>query len=428
MRVLSLINRLAALVFLICYAYQFVYIPVPWIRKLIERIKGTGRTAVSAAKEKQNDYAVLICARNEEAVIGGLIDSLHAQTYEQSRIHIFVMADNCSDRTAKIASDKGAAVYLRWNLERVGKGYALDELMKRIREDHPEGFDGYFVFDADNILAPDYIGEMDRTFSEGYEIVTGYRNSKNYGDNWISAGYALWFLRESRYLNHSRFLLRTSAAVSGTGFMFGRRIAEEMDGWPYHLLTEDIEFTADQVLRGRKIAFCENAELFDEQPVLFSQSFRQRLRWSKGFLQVFRKYGGGLTKGLFRGSFSCFDLSMTILPAFVLSVLSLLLNIGLAVSGAVSGDDIMIAVRSLGSLFFNMYLTLFGIGLITVVTEWKRIHTGTFRKILYLFTFPVFMFTYVPISVAALFARAEWKPIRHCVSADPGLLFRSRQD
>ena len=38
---------------------------------------------------------------------------------------------------------------------------------------------------------------MNRTFSEGYEIITSYRNSKNYGDNWITAGYALWFLRES---------------------------------------------------------------------------------------------------------------------------------------------------------------------------------------------------------------------------------------
>ena len=63
-------------------------------------------------------------------------------------------------------------------------------------------------------------------FSDGYQIVTSYRNSKNYGDNWISAGYALWFLRESRYLNHARFLLGTSCAVSGTGFLFSRRVLE----------------------------------------------------------------------------------------------------------------------------------------------------------------------------------------------------------
>ena len=106
--------------------------------------------------------------------------------------------------------------------DRVGKGYALQTLLGHLEQDYPAGFDGYFVFDADNILDPDYIAAMNRTFSQGHDIVTSYRNSKNYGDNWISAGYALWFLRESRYLNHARSLLGTSCAVSGTGFLFSR--------------------------------------------------------------------------------------------------------------------------------------------------------------------------------------------------------------
>ena len=46
-----------------------------------------------------------------------------------------------------------------------------------------------------------YISEMNKVFCSGYDIVTGYRNSKNYGDNMISAGYALSFLREGRFLN-----------------------------------------------------------------------------------------------------------------------------------------------------------------------------------------------------------------------------------
>lgn len=39
------------------------------------------------------------------------------------------------------------------------------------------------MFDADNILAPDYLERMNETFSNGSEIVTSYRNSKNFGDN-----------------------------------------------------------------------------------------------------------------------------------------------------------------------------------------------------------------------------------------------------
>ena len=80
----------------------------------------------------------------------------------------------------------------------------------------------------------------------------------------------------------------------------GKEILEKCGGWPFHLLTEDIEFTVHNIIRGEKIGFCKNAVLYDEQPVLFSQSWRQRMRWAKGYLQVFGKYGTDLIKGIFR--------------------------------------------------------------------------------------------------------------------------------
>lgn len=264
---------------------------------------------------------------------------------------------------------------------------------------------------------PDYIEQMNRTFSAGHDIITSYRASKNYGDNWISAGYALWFLRESRYLNHARSLLGTSCAVSGTGFLFSRAVLEETGPWPFHLLTEDIEFSIHEILQGRKIAFCPDAVLYDEQPTTFRQSWRQRLRWSKGYLQVFQRYGTRLLGGVLRGNFSCFDMSMAIMPAFVLSTVSIASNLALAVWGVWTGGSILIALQSLGQMLLSMYLTLFVIGAITTVTERRHIHTGRARRVLYAFTFPLFMFTYLPISLAALFSKGEWKPIEHRVSA-----------
>lgn len=154
-------------------------------------------------------------------------------------------------------------VYTRFNREKVGKGYALEQLLLHIEEDYPKVYDGFFVFDADNVLDCRFVEEMNRTFSDGYEVVTSYRNSKNYGDNWISAGYALWFIRESRYLNNSRMLLGTSCAVSGTGFLFSRQVMESTNGWKFHLLTEDIEFSVHHILQGRKIGFCADAVLYD---------------------------------------------------------------------------------------------------------------------------------------------------------------------
>ncbi len=408
METLKYINYLVTVVFTVCYAYQFLYIPIVWFAR---RKKADIHPTI-------HDFAVLICARNEETVIGDLIDSLQHQTYPREHIHIFVMADNCTDRTAAVAQRAGAIVYSRFSTEKIGKGYALECLMQSIRRDFPEGFDGYMVFDADNILAPDYVERMNETFSGGAEIITSYRNSKNYGASWISAGYALWFLRESRYLNHARSLCGCSCMVSGTGFLFSRRVAEEMEAWHYFLLTEDIEFSADQITKGRIIAFCPEAELYDEQPVDFSTSWRQRMRWAKGYLQVFRDYGGRLLKGCCRGSFSCVDMTMSIMPAFVLSAISVVCNLMIGLWGAYSHAEISIALRSVCELLRNMYLLLFVLGGITLATEWKHVHEKPTRKLLLLLSFPLFMFTYIPISLAALFCKTGWKPIKHTYCAE----------
>lgn len=406
MDTLLTINFIIAAIFFICYAYQFAYIPVPWIKK-----------DPPHSPEKRHRFAVLICARNEEKVIAKLIESINAQTYDRSCIRIFVMADNCTDSTARVARNAGAVVYKRENRLAVGKGYALEELLDNIAADYPDGyFDGYFVFDADNVLDKNYIKEMNRTFCDGFDIITSYRNSKNYGSNWISAGYALWFLRESRYLNHARSLLGTSCAVSGTGFFFSSRILEKNGGWHFHLLTEDIEFTVHNIVNGEKVGFCKSAVCYDEQPTSFRQSCRQRMRWAKGYIQVFRKYGGRLLKGALCGSFACFDMSMAIMPAVVLTAACVLINSVSAVLTLAAGGSLLPILLSVGESALNVYLTLFAVGAITTVTEWKSIPASAAKKLLYAFTFPLFMLTYVPISFAALFAKVEWKPIEHSVS------------
>ena len=402
---LRTVNAVISALFFICYTYQFLYIPLVLAKK----------PKALAAPARAHRYAVLIAARNEENVISGLLDSLRAQTYDMSLVTVFVAADNCTDSTAAIARAHGAVVYERFNQLNVGKGYALDFLLQHIGADYPAGFDGYFVFDADNILAPDYIERMNEMFSNGHEIITSYRNSKNFGGNWISAGYALWFLRESRYLNGARTRLGSSGAVGGTGFLFSQRILNESHGWRFYLLTEDIEFSVYHILRGEKIAICESAVLYDEQPTDFRQSCRQRLRWAKGYVQVFLRYGGQLLRGAARGSWSCFDISMSILPAFILTSLCLLANITLTVLGLMQGAGVWFALRSLLECLGSILATLLVLGGITTATEWHRIHATTAQKLVYTLTFPLFMLTYLPISLAALFMKVEWKPIHHSV-------------
>ena len=319
METLANINFGLGILLFICYGYQIFYVFVPFFRK-------HRRHKIPI---KRNRLAVLISARNEEAVIGNLLESINDQDYDKSYVKVFVVADNCTDKTASISRDRGAFVYERFDTERIGKGYALDWLLTRLKEDgYWNDIDGFLVFDADNILSPNYISEMNKTFSDGYEALTSYRNSKNYGDNWISAGYALWYLRESKYLHNSRMLMGTSCAISGTGFLVSRRLLEKYGGWKFFLLTEDIEFSICSVVNDIRIGFCESAELYDEQPVTFRQSWNQRLRWAKGFFQVWRKYSRSLIKNIFyKRSFPSFDMTMNIMPAFFLTTTSIAVSI-----------------------------------------------------------------------------------------------------
>ena len=398
------VNLIVGILFFLLYFYQFVYILVPFLKK----DKPHKETVF-------HKYAVLISARNEENVIATLVDSIHHQDYPQEFIDIYVIADNCDDETAARAREAGANVFVRHDKKKVGKGYALDYALHRIFKEHgKDAYDGFFVFDADNILDTNYISAMNRTFSDGHRIITSYRNSTNYGTNWISAGYALWYIRESKFLNYSRMLLGTGCAISGTGFLVSKEVIHKNDGWKYFLLTEDIEFSISNSMKGEKIAYCKDAILYDEQPQTFKQSWTQRLRWARGFLQVFKKYGFKLFGHIFKDkSFTCYDMSMTILPAIFLTLFIAVINTIAITIGICRGEDWHGLAISLIQWVSSAYIMMVMLGAITTVCESKRIHTSAWKKFKYLFTFPIFLFTYVPISIVAIFKNVQWEPTRH---------------
>lgn len=400
------------------YFYRFIYFIVAFKSKRIKK--------KNVMPKKLHKYAVLIAARNEQAVIGELINSIRSQRYPEELVDIFVVADNCSDNTAQRAREAGAIVYERSNKKFVGKGYALDFLLSQISKDYSEKeYEGYFVFDADNVLDENFIYEMNILFDKGYRVVTSYRNSKNYSTNWITSGYALWFMHESEYINNPRMILRKSCTISGTGFLVHSDIIKKNGGWKYHLLTEDIEFSVNQAIEGERIGYCRNAILYDEQPLTFKQSWDQRLRWAKGFYQVFRNYGMDLLRRIVEGekqSFACYDMMMTVMPSILITIISMLVNIFGLFYGLLNpsfGDEgFNITFTAIIYSVLSYYAMLFAIALITTITEWKKIHSSTGKKILYIFTFPFFMFTYAPIAVVALFKKVEWKPIAHtCVKS-----------
>ena len=384
LELISYFNFVLALTISAAYFYQLVYLMYglvslrkPWI----------------FVAQKQHRYAVMISARNEEEVIGELIGSLTSQNYPRELLDIYVVADNCTDDTAGAARRAGATVYERFDTVHKGKGYALGYLLHELKADIGEsGYDGFFVFDADNIIDPNFVNEMNKVFDTGdYQALTSYRNSKNFADNWISAGYGLWFMREARFLNFPRMLIGTNCAISGTGFLISAEVVQQNGGWPYHLLTEDIEFSANCALKGQRIGYCETAVLYDEQPVTFKQSWDQRLRWSKGFYQV----------------------DFMLLTLVMLAMNLMLLVTCFTEPAYIARRIFHEASGAVISAIVMFYISLFTFGAATTITEWKKIAATTKQKIFYTFTFPLFLFTYVPIAIVALVRKVEWRPIKH---------------
>ena len=415
LRMLHYFNYVMATIFVVFYFYQIGYLLLGLIRR---------RTKTPDTPHALHRYAAVISARNEENVIGGLIASLKAQDYPSELLDIYVIADNCTDNTAQVALAAGAKGYRRLNRDLIGKGYALDYLFKCLSASGKDVYDGYFVFDADNYVDPCFVREMNNTFDSGnYAALTSYRNSKNFGSSWISSAYATWFLREARYLNNARMILGTSCAVSGSGYLVSSKIIEGMHGWDFHTLTEDIQFSTFCAVHGVRIGYAP-AEFYDEQPLTLSASWKQRMRWTKGFYQVFFTYGRHLLKAIskFR-RFAAYDLLMTIAPGMLLTLISLLANgtfiiVGMMSHGFLATDaEIEMCVGSLLLTLGFMYITFFAMGLLTTITEFRHIHCpAKWRIVANLFTFPLFMFTYIPLTVAALFLKVDWVPTPHDVS------------
>lgn len=408
-----LFNSIVGVAFTVCFLYQVIFFFIGLIR---------GQVKIPKAKTLHR-YAFFIAAHNEEAVIANLVRSIKDQDYPSELIDIFVVADACTDNTAAEARDAGAIVYERNDLSRKGKSWVMDYGFERILKEYPDKYEGFFIFDADNLLSRDYVSIMNDAFDQGYLALTSYRNSKNFGSSWISAAYATWFIREARYLNNARMICGTSCAVSGSGYLVSAKIIEGMRGWDFHTLTEDIQFATFCAVHGVRIGYAP-AEFFDEQPLTLKASIKQRMRWTKGFYQVLFSYGKHMLKsiGKFR-RFAAYDMLMVVGPAMLLTLMCLMVNATFLIVGGFSHGflateaELEQTAASVIMLFVYMYGTFFVMGLTTTITEWKHIHCPKkWRIFTNLFTFPIFMSTYMPLTVAALFLKVDWVPTPHDVS------------
>lgn len=372
-------------------------------------------------KEKvvpQKSFALIVAAHNEESVIKEVVNSLYNLDYPKDLYDVFVIADNCTDNTADVAEKAGANVYRRYDKNKRGKGFALEWMFNKIFK-MDKKYDAVAIFDADNLVAKDFLNEMNRELLKGYKVVQGYLDSKNPFDTWITACYSASFWTSNRMIQLARNKLGLSNQLGGTGFCVEVEILKEL-GWGATCLTEDLEFTCKLVLNGYKVGWAHEAVIYDEKPLTLAQSWNQRKRWMQGFADVSSRYFFKLMKRAFtKFDFVAFDCALySIQP--IMNILIGLSTIITVVSYCMSTPQFITnAVNVIKN--GNISFTLAGVSVLSVLlilyTPFlfyldKKLNI---KSILSLIILPVFTLTWFPISIQGILNKndVEWSHTKH---------------
>ena len=362
--------------------------------------------------DKKNFFAVIIAARNEENVIGKLIDSLKKQSYPSEYFDIYVIVNNCTDNTAIEAKKAGAKVISC--TEKVStKGEVLKYTFDLFKDNNK--IDAYAIFDADNIVHHDFLAKMNDMINSGYSVAQGFRDTKNISDNWLTSSYAILYYFQSLFLNESRYNMGRSSFLNGTGFVIKKEVIDK-HGFNPKTVTEDVEFTAMCAINNEKIGFATDAITYDEQTNSFDVSWKQRKRWSFGTMEGLREYFPILLKkGIKERNFECFDVGLFYLSVILHVVFNLLL-IFLFINIIIHFNSLTFD-NMLYKIIFIVISYLFGV--VVRIILLKRYNKSFKDNIGGVLLFDLFIFSWLPINFICLFIKScNWDSIKHNRSVD----------
>lgn len=358
----------------------------------------------------QKKFAIIVAAHNEEKVIAHIVDSLYKQNYPSNLYDVFVIADNCTDNTAKIAQEHGAKVYERNNQTAKGKGHALEWMFAKIFS-MPQKYDAISVFDADNLVTSNYLLEMNKGLLSGHKVVQGYIDSKNPFDSWITCSYSIAFWLSNRIFQLPRYYLGLSCGLCGTGFCIDTQVLKDI-GWGATCLTEDLEFTMKLALSNMKVAWAHNAIVYDEKPLSLKQSWNQRKRWMQGHADCAGRFLKPLfTKAFKENSLIAFDCAVYLFQPIRLIFIGLI--------------TIMMWIQTVypQSPFFNLkyvfptnvwyafVILQFLYGPLVVLSE-KRFNI---KALLGFIIYPIYCLTWIPITIQGFLSKnnKDWDHTHH---------------
>ena len=379
---------------------------------LIIALFGLRRQKKWAECAPQKRFAVLIAARNEECVVGNLVESLLAQDYPRELFDVYVIPNNCTDDTAGAARRAGARI-LDCTVPVKSKGEVLTFAFDYLFAKH-DVYDAYCIFDADNLVDPGFLQAMNNALCGGARAAQAYRDSKNPYDTAMSGCYSIYYWMLGRFYNRARANIGLTAVINGSGFMVSADLIKEMGGFHTYTMTEDVELTAQCALRDVRVEWVPEARIYDEQPLTFSQSWKQRKRWSTGLLQGCGRYLPALAQNaVSRRSRLAADQAIF----FLAPVMQVVCFVSMVISAVMAVFYLQVDLFPQTQVFWRLFspigcsfLLTAGTALVTLILE-KKWSVKLVGAVLYYW---VFVMSWIPINILCLFKRTTvWDEIRH---------------
>jgi cellulose synthase/poly-beta-1,6-N-acetylglucosamine synthase-like glycosyltransferase len=289
--------------------------------------------------------AVLMPAHDEATIIDGTLRRLMPQLQPEDRV--VVVADNCSDDTARLARATGAEVIERFDRELRGKSHALGYGLRYLQDDPP---DVVVVVDADCTTSPGALDALSRECGRLHRPVQSLylmRAPAGTGPRARVAEFA-WLVRNGvRPLGSSR--LGLPCQVMGSGIALPWDALREVSPANGEL-AEDYKFGVDLALSGFAPSFCPDARVESEFPAAAAAQKTQRTRWEHGSLQLMARELPRLLRAfLRRRDPALLGLLLDLMvPPLALLALLLLLAVALGVPVAWSGNGAMPLLLALG--------------------------------------------------------------------------------
>ena len=225
------------------------------------------------------DYAIIVTAYEQTHLIPEAVNSILKLDY--SNYLIYVVADNCDITGLNFVSDK--IVLLKPDqviASNVGSHFYAINNFKRNHE-------RLVIIDSDNIVSTDFIKELNFFFDSGYLAVQGLRKPKNLNTS-LAAIDAFRDMYYHHYDGKSLFRAGSSATLSGSGMGFSVELYK--DCMKDHFIKGagfDKVLQYEIVRKDLRIAFAEEATVYDEKTSSSSQLVQQRSRWLFTWVKYF---------------------------------------------------------------------------------------------------------------------------------------------